>query len=238
MLKNSERVIHIGLNYVVAPKKPLTMDEKLSFQKELSLVGLEAEKAVKKEGGIGIKAFYEGIPVVIETFMNSANTGQLLIVMPKNPNSALFPKIADAVGEIYLKLFSDPKPHVFPARDGCIRKLYDCSAEYPHAFKYIWEKMLGKSSRDLSVLGKPIAGGGLRFVMPPSNDDPVEAQVKIESFLPDPKQLWVECTMKWLQPEKIGEGLRASELYRHINDFIDEKVLGLMLPHSHDARDN
>lgn len=232
MLKNSERVIHMGLNYVIAPKKPLPVDEKLEFQKELSVIGLEAENTVKKEGGIGIKALYEGTPVIVETFMNSPNTGQLLVLMPENPNTSLFPQIADAVGDIYLKVFTDPKPQAFPARDGCIRKLYSCSEEYPHAFKYIWEKMLGKEQSDLSILGTPIAGGGLRFVIPPTNDKPVETQVKIESFFKDAKQLWVEVTMKWPKPQKIEAGFGAKELCKCLNDFASENVVDFMLAQS------
>ncbi len=229
MLKESRRVIHIGLNYVIAPKKPLTVDEKLQFQKELSLIGLEAENTAKKEGGIGIKASYEGAAVIVETFMNSPNAGQLLILMPENPNSVLFPQIADAVGDIYLKVFTDPKPQAFPARDGCIRKLFECSAEYPHAFKYIWENMLGRAQSDLSSLGGPIAGGGLRFVIPPVGDDPVEKEIRIESLLKDARQLWVEVKMKWLQPERAEAGFQASELFGRINDFIDENVVNFMM---------
>ncbi|MBI5119232.1 hypothetical protein HZA56_22420 [Candidatus Poribacteria bacterium] len=228
MLVNTARVIHIGLNYVIAPKRPLTVDEKLAFQKELSMIGLEAEKTAKKEGGVGIKASYEGTTVIVETFMNSPNTGQLLILMPENPNSVLFSKIAEAVGEIYIRIFTDPKPQVFAQKDGSIRKLYSCSPEYPHAFQYIWEKMLGKSPEELSVLGKPILGGGLRFVMPPTPNEPIETQVKIESFIQDPKLLWVEATMKWLQPEEVGTNFPAGELYARLNDFIDKNVAKLM----------
>jgi hypothetical protein len=225
MLEESRRVIHIGLNYVIAPKRPLTVDEKLRFQKELSLIGLEAENTAKKEGGIGIKALYDGAPVIVETFMNSPNAGQLLILMPENPSVSLFPQIADAVGDIYLKVFTEPRPQAFPARDGCIRKLFDCGAEYPHAFKFIWEKMLGKTQPDLAPLGGPIAGGGLRFVIPPVGDKPVETDVRIESLLKDPTQLWVEVKMKWLKPERAETGFRAAEHFKRLNDFIDENVV-------------
>lgn len=228
MLKESARVIHIGVNYVVAPKKAMTVDEKLKFQKELSIVGIDAENIKKKREGIAINAFYEGTPLIVETFMNSPNTGQLLIVMPENPNSILFPQIADAVGDIYLKVFTDPKPKACPAKDGCIRKLYSCGEGYPHAFKYIWEKMLGKTTSHLSPFGKPIAGGGLRFVMPPSGDDPVETQVRIESFFSDPKSVWIEVTMKWLQPEKIESGFRATQLCARLNSFLNENVVNFV----------
>jgi hypothetical protein len=197
MLVESQRVIHIGLNYVVAPKRPLTVDEKLQFQKELSLIGLEAENTAKKEGGVGIKALYEGSTVIVETFMNSPNTGQLLILMPENVNTSLFPQIADAVGKIYLKVFTDPKPQAFPMRDGCVRKLY--------------------------------AGGGLRLVIPPLPDNPVETEVRIESLLKDPRQIWIEARMKWPQPAKVADGFRAADLFKQINAFIDENVTAFML---------
>ena len=229
MLVESRRVIHIGLNYVIAPTKPMTVDEKLLFQKELSMIGLEADNTVKKEGGIAIKSLYEGSTVIVEKFMNSPSAGQLLILMPENPNPTLFPQIADAVGGIYSKVFTDPRPQAFPARDGCVRKLFSCGEEYPHAFKYIWEKMLGKTQADLSPLGGPIAGGGLRFVVPPLPDKPVETEVRIESLLKDPKQLWVEVRMKWMQPEKFDNGFKAGNLFKQINDFIDKNVVDLML---------
>jgi len=229
MLKESQRVIHIGLNYMITPKNPLTVDEKLRFQKELSLIGLEAENTVKKEGGVGIKAVYEGSTVIVETFMNAPTTGQLLILMPDNVNTSLFPQIADAVGSIYLKVFTNPKPQAFHMRDGCVRKLYECRLEYSHAFKYIWEKMLGKAESDLTPLGGPIAGGGLRFVIPALPDKPVETEVRIESLLKDPKQLWVEAKMRWPKPDKVADGFRAAELFKQMNSFIDENVTGFML---------
>ena len=229
MFEESSRVIHIGLNYVIAPKKPLTVDEQLKFQKELSMIGLEAENTAKKDGGIGIKSRYEGTTVIVETFMNSPNTGQLLVLMPESPNSSLFPQIADAVGDIYLRLFTDPKPQAFPSRDGCIRKLYACTRQYPHAFQYIWEKMLGKELGDLTPLGDPIAGGGLRFVIPPLQDKLFETEIRIESLLKDPTQLWVETRMKWLKPEQAESGFRAAELFKQINDFIDNNVVRFMI---------
>jgi hypothetical protein len=229
MIVESRRVIHIGLNYVIGPKKPLTVDEKLQFQKELSMIGLEADNTAKKEGGIGIKSRYEGSTVIVETSMTSANAGQLLILMPDNPNTSLYPQIADAVGAIYSKVFTDPKPQAFPSRDGCVRKLYSCGPDYPHAFKYIWENMLGKTQADLSPLGGSIAGGGLRFVVPAVAEKPVETEVRIESLLKDPTQLWVEARMKWLQPDKFENGFKAGELFKQINDFIDENVTSFML---------
>ena len=229
MLVESQRVIHIGLNYVIAPKKPLTVDEKLQFQKELSMIGLEADNTAKKEGGIGIRSRYENSTVIVETFMNSPNAGQLLILMPENPNTSLYPQIADAVGDIYSRVFTDPKPQAFPTRDGCVRKLFSCNADYPHAFKYIWEKMLGKTQADLTPLGGPIAGGGLRFVVPPVQGKPVETEVRIESLLKDPTQLWVEARMKWLQPDRFDDGFKAGDLFGQINDFIDENVISFML---------
>jgi hypothetical protein len=229
MLANSARVIHIGLNYQIAPKRPINIEEKLEFQKQLNKIGLEADNIVKKQNGIGIKASYEGIPVVVEDIMNSPNTGQLLILMPENPNGSLFPKVADEIGRIYLEVFKDPKPQVIPAKDGCIRKVYSCKPEYEHAFAYIWEKLLGKSPRDLQAFDKPIQGGGLRFVMPPQPGEFIETQVKIESLLADTKLLWVEVIMKWIQPEKVENRFKAAELYSKINDYLDKNVVSFMV---------
>ena len=51
--------------------------------------------------------------------------------------------------------------------DATIRTLFDSTSK--HAFQEIWETRLNQKKEELGILGRPIQGGGIRFVLPPIN---------------------------------------------------------------------
>lgn len=55
----------------------------------------------------------------------------------------------------------------------------------------------------MRAFDRPVLGGGLRFVFPPRpnvENDPL-FEVKIESLLRDPRQMYVETQAVWEQPQ-------------------------------------
>jgi len=82
------------------------------------------------------------------------------------------------------------------------------------------------------MLGKPILGGGLRFVMPPIENDqpePTAIEVKIESFLADPARLYVETQFSWPRPTDNDEFANAPQLLRRVEDYINNTLVKFMI---------
>ena len=78
---------------------------------------------------------------------------------------------------------------------------------------------------DFQILGnRPVAGGGLRLLMPPHADnggEPVSIEVRIESFLRETNKLFVETVFTWPQPKNIRteEGFTPQNLMEQIELF-------------------
>lgn len=109
--------------------------------------------------------------------------------------------------------------------DATIRELYETTSQ--HAFQELWENRLGQSSKNLEIFGKPIRGGGLRFVLEPLNSeaDPVQIEVKIESFLKDTSKIFLETQFIWGKPTiKFDLQSRLTAM----NQFIESKIVGFI----------
>jgi hypothetical protein len=115
------------------------------------------------------------------------------------------------------------------AIDAAFRDLYETSAE--HALMELWETRLGQSADALAVLGHPVAGGGLRLVMPPhpGQPEPLEIEVRIESFLQDTKKIWVETQFRWPRPMPPGVSLDPTRRLKEVNDYIDNELLSFII---------
>ncbi|MBE3134169.1 MAG: hypothetical protein IMZ55_11885, partial [Acidobacteria bacterium] len=152
--------------------------------------------------------------------------GQLLLLaeFPQRPLD-LFTKETRAVIEAYKETWGVPKQ--FLSRDATIRCLYSCD-NCKHAFQFLWEQLLGQTGGKTAYLGKPIWGGGLRFVMPPEEKEqpePTQVEVKVESFLGDPEKLFVETQLSWPQPSQDDMFAKAEELLARVESYISQHVL-------------
>ena len=113
--------------------------------------------------------------------------------------------------------------------DAAFRDLYETSAE--HAFQELWEQRLGQSAQSLAILGRPVLGGGLRFVMPPLPDEvePLQIEVKIESFLRDTKKLFVETQFAWPAPTSPGAPFDPAGKLKQLDDYIEHVVTSFLV---------
>ena len=108
-----------------------------------------------------------------------------------------------------------------------IQHLYSCRE---HAFKYLWETRLGQVGADLRCLGaRPVAGGGLRLVMPPyaaEGAEPCSIEIRIESFLREQKKLFVETAFTWPRPRLLRETEKfdPQERLRIVQRYATEQV--------------
>lgn len=108
--------------------------------------------------------------------------------------------------------------------DATIRALYETTSE--HAFQELWEKRLNQPTQALALFERPIRGGGLRFVLEPSpnEDEPVQIEVKIESYLKDTTKIFVETQFIWIKPTAPGTPINPEKRLLLLNDYIENQV--------------
>jgi hypothetical protein len=154
--------------------------------------------------------------------------GQLLIVAPHPGSLDLFAKEVEAIVRAFDSTWPAKKRQIISC-DATFRDLFEASAG--HAFQELWETRLHQSLDSLAVLGRPVLGGGLRFVLPPLPDEPepVQIEVKIESLLRDTKKIYVETQFKWPQPMPPEAPLDPSSRLKQIDKYIEGEVLSFIM---------
>ena len=223
MKLHSRLIIHLGVNYIIFPRPLISQQTLILFQNEILKSGLEFSNVLLKEGKIIVtRESPTNLQINVSTF--DPQVGQLLILAP-NPQRSLELFIQEA--EASVNAFSNTWPAAnrqIINCDAAIRELHETTSE--HAFQELWEKRLGQSPETLTAFDRPIRGGGLRFIMEPSQDevDPARIEVKIESSLNDTKKIFVETQFFWLQPTSPGSPFPVRNRLDQINSYIESKV--------------
>ena len=117
----------------------------------------------------------------------------------------MFARNAEAVTAAYQQTWPARQYQIIRS-SATIRHLYSC---HTHAFKYLWEMRLGQSPQDFQCLGqRPVAGGGLRLIMPPhavGKQEPVSIEIRLESALAEPQKILIETTFTWPKPKVLQQ---------------------------------
>lgn len=228
MIPDSRLPIHIGISFVITPKPRISGQTSLKFQQSLMEQGIEFANVASQEHEIAIER-QAPTPLLIRVLaVQGPPIGQLIVISPK-PESGpeLFAKEAEAIVAAFQSTWSTQRQIV--SSDVTFRDLYEASAK--HAFQELWEELLGQPEDPLKTLGWSIQGGGIRFVVPPRLDDPepVEIQLRIESYLQDPKKIWVETIFKWIQPMPPGTPLDPNSRLSQVDEYIDQAVIPFIM---------
>lgn len=222
---NSGILLHMGINYVVAPPPQIDQRRFLAFQTALLDKGIDYGEAKYTERDISLTRTEPSLQVRI--VIPEARVGQLLIVAPKSGEGIdLFGMQAEEIVEAFGGTWPDVRQVV--ASDCTLRYLYQ--SDQNHAFQEIWEQRLNQSAQLLEVFGAPVSGGGLRLVIAPSpvEANPAEVDLKIESFLQDPSKVFLEVQYKWPQKQPPDSPFDPRARLQEVDRFIDEKVLAFM----------
>jgi len=223
--QKSRQTIYAGVNYVFAPAPILDGERFLLFQQSLAKHGLSFEQTQKAE-----KSWTLGRtkpPLLIQAALPGPPIGQVMVTsdwMEGDLNA-----FGDEAAAVYEGVFETwPGDKQVIAKDATIRQLYDVGGT--PAFQYLWEHRLGQQIGQLSFLGRPVAGGGLRLVMPPEtmSPEPVQTELRIESFLQDPRKLFVQVSMAWPQPTHPAGTFAPSELISKVEDLANTDVLDFL----------
>lgn len=151
-----------------------------------------------------------------------------LLVSASNPtyDREMFSRDAEAVTQAFLRTW--PSDHYQTLN--VVSKIHHLYSAQSHAFQYLWEQRLGQSPEDFRVLGgRPVAGGGLRLVMPPhaaEGGEPISIELRLESFLREPQKIFIETTFTWPRPQVIvpQQGFNPQRYIEQTEQFAAEEV--------------
>jgi hypothetical protein len=221
-------LIHAGINYIFAPTPTISRHKGLDFQHALLEHGVEVRLVEYPTGtqSKGIVVQCESPVVNIRITEAGPGVGQLLVVADQQPGHIdLFAQNVSAIVAAYKATWPTSNMQLV-AIDSTIRMLYETFKE--HAFKALWEERLGQPEDLLKTLGRSVLGGGLRFVMPPTEEQAEKniIEVKIESFLQDTSKLFVETQFKW-EPTP-GSDFEPERRLRRVSDYIENEVAAFM----------
>jgi hypothetical protein len=133
---------------------------------------------------------------------------------------AIYNQCLSAIDQVF------PLPMVVMKKEATIKQLHGIIADRP-SFQYLWEEILKQSEAKIASFGKPVLGGGLRVVVAPRpidelNGEIVSVEYKIESFLQDPRYLYVENVYTWPIPKQYKERNELFESTKSSSNFIIE----------------
>jgi len=223
---NSRQSIYFGISYVIALRWKPNAARRLEFQKKLAEQQLDfSQTRLGSQNFMLIRT--EPSPLTINLSSSEPAGGANISISSGSPTYGLemFCKEAQAVCLAYRQTWL-PEQFQILRTTATIRHLYDCRE---HAFKYLWEERLGQNPEDFKFLGgRPVAGGGLRLLMPAAKDEkePLQIEVKIESFLRQPKKLFTETILLWPKPRLLGEneGFDAGLRLQRVEEYATSEV--------------
>lgn len=222
MKTHSKKFIHLGINFIISPQPVLSKRRMLAFQQAILNNGLEYS-GLKQKGDRIILIRETPSPLNISVISSNQAIGQIIVTAPK-PKSplSLFIKEARAGISAFKDVWGTSNLQVIGG-DATFRELNETASQ--HAFQELWESRLGQQAKSLAVFGRPLRGGGLRFVLDPQPND-IEAsqvEVRIESFLGDSTKIYVEVQSRWRYPQ-TRSSFDVEEKLNEVNTFLEEKV--------------
>jgi len=230
MNPDSRQTIHMGINFVFSPMPIINQRSYVDFQDSLLTRGIEISKTgfTDQREILIVRESPTSLEIKVST-LGPPSVAQLLI-LASNPSRDLesFAKDADAAVMAFESTWSEPNRQLLSC-DVTLRDLYETSTE--HAFQELWETRLNQPQDSLAAFGRPVLGGGLRFVMPPlpGEPKPVTIEVKIESFLRDTKKVFVETQFVWPSPASQAAQFDPVSRLRQVDEYVEHQVLSFIL---------
>ncbi len=126
--------------------------------------------------------------------------------------------------DIFTKAIKNLRLQLFLDQKYVIRKLLE--ADKGDARQLIVESLASKAGEKLKAFGnRPIHGIGVRIFLPPINEERNALNVKIESFLPDPRLVFIEVEGVFYEPLQAMDSNVLTDRLARTNDFLDKNVL-------------
>ncbi len=220
MALRGKKELHYGVGCIVAPMTLGDSAKCRDFEDVLAKAGLEFDKKETLPNGFVFVRTKNDKNLQLRIVVPGPRVAQIILVAP-NPGVAFgaFGREAGSACKAMAEVWPSVKTVV--QREVTIRHLYDAEGE--HAFKFLWEKRLGQKREDLDVFGR-VLGGGIRLVVPPTQEQRTQLNIRVESYLKDSRKLFVEVQCHWPNPVPVEEGLKPQELLESVDRVIDTQV--------------
>ena len=217
---------------MVVPPPVISATTRLAFQKAIMDNGLEFSKLENQKNNITLIRDNPA-PLQITVGSQEMQIGQFLVIAPSGPLQQFIDESEAAIKALEA-VWPVPSRQIIKV-DATIRQLYETTS--PHAFQELWETRLGQSSQSLAAFGRPVRGGGLRFVMDPIKEElPVQIEVKIESFLNDTTKIFVEIQFNWPLPAPPGTPFDARSRLNRLNEYVEKEVSAFLTGGKSDSK--
>lgn len=219
--RNSKTTSFFSLQYLLAGPWGLDRLKAVEFEKAMLDNGLEFSQTNLYENSFVLTRSQASQLQVKLEFPGPQVMAIQIVAQDPQYDLEMFCRDAEAATAAFQGTWPAPQYQVLNAT-GKIHHLYSSDT---HAFKYLWEQRLRQQPEDFLILGKrPVAGGGLRLMMPPHSIDggpPVSVELRVESFLRETNTLFVETVFTWPQPRAIGadQGFGAETFMTEIENF-------------------
>jgi len=224
--RHSKTSIYFGLKYLLAGEWSDDRAKAIEFQKALLENGLEFAQINSRPRGMNL---VRQQPAPLQVIFDSPGPAVLTLQIVSSPaqyDTEAFCRDAAAVTAAYQSTWPQEHYQILNS-SATIHHLYSAQT---HAFEYLWEKRLGQSAKDFAVFGgRPVAGGGLRLILPPHSQagaEPVSVELRIESFMREPQKLLVQTIFNWVKPVVLGpgQGFEPARLLETVEDFAANQV--------------
>ncbi len=235
--RETKTSVHFHLHYVLAMPWIVSSASAVGFQKALLDHGLEFAQTSARANGFVLT---RNQPSHLQVKVDSPGPQLASIgILSANPSYELdmFARDAEAVTSAYRQAWPTQQCQIIRTT-AKIHHLY-CLTD--HAFKYLWETRLGQKATDFESLGKrPVAGGGLRLLIPPHTSGPEEPrsiEIRMESLLQEPKKMLIETIFVWPKPRPLHEheGFEPAETLREVDAFATNEVWAFLTRPRDDA---
>lgn len=224
--RQSKTTVHMSIQYLLAgawtPERARTVE----FEKALLENGLDFSQTQTRDNAFTlIRTPPSSLQVKLESPGQQVISLHILAANSQYERE-IFGRDAEAVTQAFLRTWPSDHYQILNANS----KIHHLYSAQTHAFQYLWEERLGQSPQDFRFLGnRPVAGGGLRLVMPPhavEGDEPTAIEVRVESFLREPNKIFIETAFTWPRPRVIaaGEGLDPRRYIEATEHFAAEEV--------------
>ncbi len=222
MKPESRVIVFAGINFITVPAPVISHATVLAFQQAIVTNGLEFVKVENPKNSIVITRDAPS-PLQITVNVLEPQVGQVLIVAPQPKGTQeIFIQEAEAVIRAFESVWPAQNRQIIKA-DATIRELYQTTSQ--HAFQELWEERLGQTPKALGAFGRPIRGGGLRFVLDPVQEEmPCQIEIKLESFLRDTTKVFVEIQFNWPVITQPGSPFGVREHLLQVTDFIEHQL--------------
>lgn len=219
MLLHTGQTIHLGVGFIFAPQPLLDPGHALKFEQELASRDLIFTQRHAPPGGLiltreasplQVHITHQGPPATALS-VNAQGSGVLVDDVVDE---------AEKVIQAYGAAWGEQAVQVIH-REVTLHRLFDVAEE--HAFQFLWERRLGCAAAQLNAFTRPVLGGGLRFVIPQTDQGP-NVDFRIESYFPNAKKLFVEVAMKWGGPIPGQTLPDPAPLIREADRFTETEV--------------